>query len=215
MDAEAVIIDDQPISSSFFGVGGWLTDYITPNAFEVRKLYMELMEGVPDDLEQQITALWAWVASEVKYVPFVSGQLRVGNYVSHQRDVWLPPSMVIKTKLGNCANKAFLLTSLIRNLLSADNVFCVLGNLHQPGEGGHAWVEVTINSIDFILETTHADMVPFTNRVKAEIYEDVIYVNDQGTYAIEGRTLLQPFCAVYAAWLKDYLNWTYINREAR
>ena len=213
MEPEAIAIDDQPISSSFFGVGGWLTDYITPNAFEVRQLYEELIAGI-EDLEQQVTALWDWVASEVKYVPFVSGSLRIGNYTSRQRDVWMPPSMVIKTRLGNCANKAFLLTSLVRNLLPPTNVFCVLGNLHQPGEGGHAWVEVTLDDIDYILETTHADMVPFTERIKQDIYEDVIYVNDQGTYALEGRTLIQPFCAVYAEWLKDYLNWTYINSRA-
>ena len=212
MEAQAVEINDQPISAAFFNQGDWLTDFVTPSALEVRTLYEDLTHDI-EDTNEKIVALWSWVASEVKYIPFVSGQLRIGNFVSRQDDVWQYPSMVIKTKLGNCANKSFLLTSLLRNMLPETDVYAVLGNLHQPGEGGHAWVEVIQNGEDYILETTRADMTPFTNKVKADIYEDVIYFNDRLTYAIEGRTLLQPFCAVYADWLSDYLNWAYI--EAR
>jgi hypothetical protein len=210
MDAEALKIDDQPVNSAFFGQGDWLSDFITPEALEVRALYEELTADVPE-LSDKIVACWHWVASEVKYTPFVEGQIRIGSYVSNQKDLWQYPSMVIKTRIGNCANKTFLLTSLLRNVMDHTSVFAVLGNLHQPGEGGHAWVEATINGTDYILETTRADMTPFTNKVRAEIYEDVMYFNDRNTYAVEQRTLLQPFCAVYVDWLKDYLDWNYIE----
>lgn len=210
MESQATLINDQPIDTTFFSEAQWLTDFVTPNSLEVKELYNDLTVGI-QDIRDRILALWERVA-RMRYEEFVSGKLQIGNLVSYQRDLWQMPSMTIKTRVGNCANKSFLLASLIRNTLSDNEVYVVLGNLNQPGPGGHAWVEVTLDK-DYILETTRADMVPFTTAVKASIYEPVIYFNDTSIYAIEGRTVLKPFCRVYADWLKDYLDFVYIQEH--
>lgn len=205
-----VQIDDQPISATFFGEGRWLTDFVTPEALEVQELYDNITDGL-NSIEDRILACWEWVADEVRYVPFVRAKLSVNGHSSVQSDYWATPSQVIKTKIGNCANKSFLLASLLRQELSIGQVKVVLGNLYQPKPGGHAWVEVNYNSYPFIMESTRGDMQPMVAPNVADVYEPVIYFNDQNVSAVEGRTLLTPFTAVYADWLRDYLDWIYIN----
>lgn len=208
---ETITINDQPISASFFGEGRWLTEFITPHTLEVRQLHEKLTQGI-GTLDDRLLACWDWVANEVKYVPFVKGQLRVNGHISTQEDYWQTPSMVIRTKIGNCANKAFLLTSLLRNELPPNSVLCVLGNLYQDSQkGGHAWVEVKFNGKNFIMESTRGDMQPMVVSDEASIYESVVYFNDKMVSTVQGRTVLEPFCAVYASWLKDYLDWVYIQ----
>lgn len=203
-------IDDQPISASFFDVGGWLTSYVTPDALEVQELHKNIISET-SSLETKLLAAWRWVADEVRYVPFVKAKLTINGKSSYQPDYWQAPSQVIGSKIGNCANKAFLLASLLRQDLSASQVKVALGNLHQPAPGGHAWVEVDYNSYPFIMEGTRGDMQPMVATRVADVYEPVIYFNDESVSAIEGRTLLTPFTAVYADWLKDYLDWAYIE----
>lgn len=203
-------INDQPIASSFFNEGRWLTDFVTPDALEVQELYDELTEGLAT-IQEKMEALRYWVASEIKYTHYVWGKIQIGNKISVQRDLWQTPSMAIQTRIGNCANKAFLLASLLRNAMPADDVKVVFGNLHQPGEGGHAWVEVNLNGTAYILETTREDMAPSVATSKADIYEPVIHFNDKTVSVIPDRTLLQPFCRVYTDWLKKYLDWSYIE----
>jgi len=204
-------IDNQPISSTFFGEGRWLTDFITPSALEVKELHKEITQGI-DDLEGRMLACWEWVANRVKYVRFVKGKIWIEGHVSVQDDYWQTPSQLIRTRVGNCSNKAFLLASLLRNDLPAKEVYCVLGNLHQAGTpGGHAWVEFRPNSHGYIMEATRGDMKPMVAAEVAEIYESVVYFNDESVLAFEDRTLLTPFAAVYADWLRDYLDWAYIE----
>jgi len=207
-----MLIDNQPIATTFFGEGRFLTSFITPDALEVRELHNKLIENM-SSRDDRILACWEWVANEVRYTPFVKGKLWINGHYSTQDDLWNEPSVTIRVKVGNCANKAFLLTSLLRNELSADEVYCVLGNLYQPKEGGHAWVEVKLSGQSYIMETTRADIKPFIPVGLTDIYEAVIYFNDKTVYAIEGRTVLSPFCSVYAEWLRDYLDWAYIRRR--
>jgi len=208
---QPIPIDDQPISATFFGEGRWLTDFITPNDLEVENLHKEVTKDI-DELEDRLIACWSWVANKVKYVRFVKAKIWVNGHSSVQDDYWQLPSQTIRTRIGNCANKAILLTSLVRKELPVDKVFCVLGNLHQPlNSGGHAWVEVKLNSHNYILESTRGDMKPFVVSDVADVYESVIYFNDEKVEAIEGRTVLEPFTAVYADWLRDYLDWAYIE----
>ncbi len=209
--AEPTQINDQPISATFFNEGKWLTDFVTPDALEVKDLHGKLIDGV-QYIEDRLIASWGWVAEQVKYVSFVKARITVNGQSAVQSDYWQEPSLVIRTKVGNCANKAFLLASLARRDLPPEQVNVVLGNLRQPsGAGGHAWVEVDVNAHSYIMESTKSDMQPLVATRVAEIYEPVIYFNDKAVSAIEGRTLLTPFKAVYAAWLRDYLDWSYIN----
>ncbi len=207
----AIAINDQPIEATFFGEGKWLTEFITPNALEVKRLHDKLTDGV-DEIGDRVLACWEWVANKVRYVRFVQARIEINGHVSAQEDYWQDPSQVIRTKIGNCANKAFLLCSLLRNELPPERVSAVLGNLNQGGEiGGHAWCEVSLNSHSSILEATRGDMRPMVATDVADMYEPVIYFNDKNLSAIEGRTLLTPFCALYADWLRDYLDFAYIQ----
>ena len=207
----AIQIEDQPIASTFFGEGKWLTDFVTPDALEVQELHERLTNGIYN-LEDKLIASWEWVAEQVKYVSFVKAKLWINGKSAIQSDYWQEPSMVIRTKVGNCANKAFLLASLVRQDLSPEQVNVVFGNLHQPPRaGGHAWIEVNFNSHPYIMESTRGDMKPMVATRVADIYEPVVYFNDKTVRAIEGRTLLQPFSAVYADWLRDYLDFAYIE----
>lgn len=207
---EATKIDNQPISATFFHEGKWLTEFVTPNALEVEKLHGEITQGI-DTLDERIAALRDWVATDVKYVKFVQGRVNIAGNISIQDDLWNDPSVTRRIRIGNCANKAFLLASLARRELSADQVYCVLGNLYNGKAGGHAWVEVILNGQEYILESTRADVPSLIPTFQTKRYEPVHYFNDQAVYTVEGKTVLTPFTACYSTWLKDYLDWAYIE----
>jgi len=207
----AVPIDDQPIAAGFWGQGSWLTDFITPDAFDISDLYKQITEGITDSNEK-ILACWRWVASQVKYVKFVRGRIWINGRSAVQNDYWPPPSLTIQTRVGNCASKSFLLTSLLRNLLSADEVYCVLGNLYNGKAGGHAWVKLNLDDGEHYMESTMPTAPPMVPATAAQRYEAVHYFNDEKVLAIEGRTVLTPFTACYSEWLRSYLHWAYIKR---
>lgn len=204
-----VRIDDQPMLAGFFGEGKWLSDWVTPDQPDILMLWRQITNGI-DTPQERITAAWDWVASQVEYKPFIKATINIEGKQSTQGDYWQTPSLCSLTKRGNCANKAFLLTSLVRNELSPDNVYCVLGNLYNGHKQGHAWVEMLVNGENYILEATRND----TSMVRAdaaERYEAVHYFNDTIVTAVPGRTVLFPMSACYSDWLKDYLDYAYIN----
>jgi len=204
-----ISIDDQPISATFFGEGRWLTDFVTPESLDIVKLHEKLAKGT-SSMEDNIVRCWDWVASEIKYVKFVKGKVDIEGHTSYQDDLWNLPAVTAKIGVGNCANKSFLLSSLLRRELASDKVYCVLGNLYNGKVGGHAWVQARLGGIDYILESTRSDvsMVPVA---LADRYEAVHLFNDERIYAIEGKTVLEPFTSCYSTWLRDYLNWNYIK----
>ncbi len=207
-----IAIDDQPISATFFGEGRWLTDFITPNSIDIAGIYKDLTQGVPV-LEDRIAVLHNYVASRIRYTKFVKGRLWIDGKSSVQDDLWNSPSITARVKVGNCANKAFLMTSLLRQELSSDQVHCVLGNLYNGKAGGHAWVQVALNGEDFIVETTRPDVHPLVPVSTTDRYEAVHLFNDEVALAIEGKTVMEPMTACFSTWLSDYLNWPYINEQ--
>jgi len=206
-----VPIDDQPIAAGFFGEGRWLSDFVTPNQPDILMLYQQLTQGLRTQ-EERITACWDFAANEIKYKSFITAEIRVEGIHSVQEDFWQSPSMVSKTHVGNCANKAFLLTSLLRNELSPDQVYCVLGNLRNGHQQGHAWVQTNIGGREYIVEATRND-VPLLDVVNADRYQPVHYFNDQVILAVPGRTVMTPFEACYSSWLKDYIDFHYVNNQ--
>jgi len=211
MARNPIAIDDQPISAGFFGEGSWLTSFITPDSFDVKTLYDEVTGGITDTKDKMI-ACWQWVASKVKYVKFVKGRIWINGRSSVQNDLWQTPALVINTRIGNCANKSFLLCSLLRNLLPADEVYCTLGNLHNGKPGGHAWVELNLPEGEYIMESTMPTAPPLVPVNAADRYEAVHYFNDEVILAIPDKTQMIPFTACYSDWLSSYLNWAYIQR---
>ena len=119
------------------------------------------------------------------------------------------------TLVHNCANKSFLLTSLLRNELPSSEVYCVLGNLHNGKPGGHAWVQLGLDNEQYTMESTMPTAPPLIPISQAVRYEAVHFFNDESVYAVEGRTQLVPFTNCYSTWLSDYLNWAYIERQRR
>ena len=209
-----VPINDQPIAAGFFGEGRWLTEFITPEASDVTGLYKHITAGI-DTADERIVACWRWVANEVKYVKFVKGKIWINGQWSVQNDLWTTPSMTIQTRVGNCAVKSFLLTSLLRNELPAGEVYCSLGNLYNGKPGGHAWVALKMTEGEYIMETTVPTAPPMVLAEDAKRYEPVHYFNDAEVQAIEGRTQLMPMASVYSSWLSSYLNWAYIEGNKR
>ena len=205
----AIAIEDQPISATFFDEGKWLTSFITPNDPDIQVLWSKLTANIAG-AEAQVISAWDWVAKQIRYVPYVKASINIEGKRASSDDFWQSPSMCSKTGVGNCANKAFLLTSLLRNVFAESSVHCVLGNLHNGHVQGHAWVEVIIDGIPYIVESTRDD-VPLIDARKATRYEAVHYMNDKEVLAIPGKTVMTPFSACYSSWLKDYLDWTYIN----
>jgi hypothetical protein len=204
-----VKIDDQPISATFFGEGRWLSDFVTPDEPDILTLWHEISRGISSQ-QDRIVAAWDWVANQVKYKPFIAARISVEGVTSVQEDFWQSPAMCSKTHVGNCANKAFLLASLLRNEFTADQVHVVLGNLYNGHASGHAWVEVQVGGDSYIVESTRND-VPLSIASLTDRYEPVHYFNDQVVLAVPGRTVLTPFSACYSSWLKDYLDMAYIQ----
>lgn len=214
MPAEAVLIDDQPISASFFGEGKWLSSFITPNALDIKELHNSITKDIAET-QDKVLACWKWVADKVRYVKFVRGRLEIEGKASEQEDLWNTPSVTARVKVGNCANKAFLLTSLIRNDLPSNRVHCVLGNLYSDNPGGHAWVQIKgLDGQDLIMESTRSDVNPLVPADTAARYDAVHLFNDKEVFAIPGKTQMIPFTAAYSDWLKDYLDWKYIKGES-
>jgi len=205
-----IAIDDQPISATFFGEGRWLTDFVTPNALDIKELYKDLTQGITS-LEDRIATLHNYVASQIRYTRFVKGKLWVEGKSSVQDDLWNMPSITARVKVANCANKAFLMTSLLRQDMSSSQVHAVLGNLYNGKPGGHAWVQAKLSGQDYIIETTRADVPALVPASSADRYEAVHLFNDETAYAIEGRTVMEPMTECYSTWLSDYLNWAYIE----
>lgn len=209
---QAIAMDNQPISATFFGEGKWLTDFITPDELEIQRLYERLTKDI-DSLEERIAACRNWVASEIRYKRFISGKLWIEGKSSVQTDLWNLPSITARIGVGNCANMSFLLTSLLRNELSPGQISCVLGNLYNGKPGGHAWVQVKLGGREYIMESTMLDAPLFVPAESVDRYEAVHLFNDKDLYAIEGRTVLEPFTACFSTWLSDYLSWAYINEQ--
>lgn len=205
-----VRVDDQPMDAGFFHEGRWLTSFITPNDLEIELLYEEITRGITDQRER-LAALHQWVAGKIKYKPTIQGQLWIEGHSSFQKDLWMQPALTKRVMVGNCSNKSFLLTSLIRRELGPESVFCVLGNLYNGTASGHAWLQISLDNEMYIMESTQSLVPSLVPVEKATRYEVVHLFNDQNVYAIPGKTVLEPFKACYSTWLKDYLDWSYIN----
>ena len=210
--AGAIIpIDDQPMDAAFFGEVQRLTDFITPDALEVQALYHQLTDGIDDQMER-LAACRQWVASQVRYVETVRAKLEINGRTDFQKDYWSSPQLTIKTRVGNCAIKSFLLASLLRNELPPDQVYCTMGNLYNGKPGGHAWVSVKIPD-EYIMESTTVRVPPLVRADAADRYEAVHYFNDLVILAVEGKTQLEPYARCFSDWLSDYLNWAYIHND--
>ncbi len=208
-----VAMEDQPIDATWFREGRWLTEFVTPDAMEVEELYKELVKGLDDRIER-IKAIHQWVGGEVKYKPYIKSTLIIDGRMSTNKDCWLRPSITRRVKVGNCANKAFLLVSLLRQEMTPGDVHVVLGNLHtEKSIGGHAWAQVNLEERPYVIECTRDDVAALIPQGQTtDRYEPILFFNDKSAYAISTKEIMEPFAVTgYALWLKEYLDIAYIE----
>ena len=206
----AIPWDNQPIgghsAATLLGETKLLTDWITPFSIEIQDKYDKLTSGL-NSLEDKILTCLRFVAS-FPYSRFIRVDTRIADKTFTQTDAWLEPAQAIRAPKINCANRAFLLTSLLRQALPADRVFTVFGNLNTDHQDGHAWSYVRLDQ-DYLLEPTNSPakvaLVPVDI---TPMYEDIIYLSDAGVVAIPDRALRQPFsdCFHCICWLSDYID---------
>ena len=86
----------------------------------------------------------------------------------------------------NCANRAFLLTSLAKNELPySGQVYCVMGVINSDGGGDHAWVEAQLDGRIHILEATITDKFRAIIPVSClDIYESKVYFDEDRVYTV-------------------------------
>ena len=176
-----IIADNQPIDARF-GDSVWLTSFLTPQNPDVRLKYLELTDGIAST-KDKIDALWRYVA-EFKYRPIIASTLVTPGRKLYQEDTWFYPAEAMLLQNLNCANRAFLLTSLLKNELPVrGQVYCVMGALTNNGRGNHAWVQAQINGQLYILEAT------ITNKARAiipveclDIYKGEVYFDEETVY---------------------------------
>lgn len=202
--------DNQAIASRFGTEAVWLTDFITPQNPDVRLLHEQLTDHL-DSLDARLFSLWKHVA-DIPYSATVKTTLTVGGRRFSQNDTWLLPAETIRlSPIANCANKSFLLASLVRNELPPGIVSCVMGNLALNHVGAHAWVQVNLNGRDYIMETTQPSLDrALLDACNLGAYEPVLYFNDEEVYsevtepsALEILNKPFGFCAI--PFLEQYL----------
>ncbi len=176
-------VDNQPIDSRF-GEAVWLTDFITPDNPEVVLKYRELTKGLYRT-EDIVAALWHYVAI-FPYRPTIAARLKAGGKSFYQDDTWFYPAETIKIETSNCANRAFLLASLMKNHLSnPGDVYVVVGNISLDGIGAHAWVQVNIGGRPYILETTQPNLPHVLIPVSSSgVYLPAVYFDENSVYTV-------------------------------
>jgi len=200
---EALPINDQPISeATLFDESRWLSEWVTPDNLEIRTEYEGLTEGLTDSWNK-VMACFNRVL-DIPYTEAVKVKIYVDGRTFVQKDAWLDPGQALRAPKLNCANRSFLLASLLRQQYLPDKVWVVLGNLNLDGLGGHAWVLLRANQ-DYILETTSPKIrAPITH---SDAHEEVIFFNDKEVRAVPERQIKEPFSKCWChPLLEDYLD---------
>jgi len=203
--------DNQPIgghsAATLFGETKLLTSWITPDSIDIQNKYDQLTSGL-NSIEDKVKVCLAYV-SDIPYTQFVKVSANVAGKRFVQPDAWLEPSQALYVSRLNCANKTYLLASLLRQELPPESVWACLGNLNSDHQDGHAFGYIRLNK-DYILETTNPKVRDKLISIESvgNIYEDIVYVNDVGVRAIPERKIREPFSACYRClpFLSDYLD---------
>jgi len=204
---KAVVCDDQPIgnrtAATMFHEARFLSSWIDPKSLEVQDAYKSITSGF-NRFENKVVACWDFV-KRIPYHPFVPSRVTVGGVSYSQDDAWLDPGQTLRVGYLNCFNKSILLASLLRQEFPPEDIYVCLGNVQSDGIGGHAFLYLATG--DYIMECTDPHLrLPFIRAEEADIYESVIFFNDEYTFCIPGATLTMPLGACCVRWLEDYIS---------
>jgi hypothetical protein len=201
--------DNQPIDTRF-GDAAWITDFITPDNPDVILKYQQLTEGLTDPNDIAYSC-WYYISHQ-PYIPLISAKLTAAGKTFRQKDTWFYPAESIHIGKGNCANKSFVLTSLLKNRFkSPGEVYCAVGNVTLDGIGSHAWVQMNQGGRSYLLETTQPNITKALIPTDiAEAYEPMVYFDEKNVYTtgekVSVRQVLQSHFGVCAVpFLQTYL----------
>lgn len=204
----AILVDDQPIgghmAATMLHESRYLTSWFNDEDLEVQAKYKEITDGLPS-LESKIIACWQYV-KDIPYTQFVSTKVIVAGRAFAEKDTWLDAGQTIQVPSLNCMNKSILLANLLRQELSPDQVYICLNNVRDDGIGGHAVCYLKLDR-DYVLETTNPRVAtPFMLAEDTDIYEPVVFFNDDQVWRVEGVDLKEPFGMCCVRWLSDYID---------
>jgi len=201
--------DNQPINARAAGDANWITDYITPRNPDVMLKYQLLSKGLYRS-EDIITAIWRYVAS-FPYKETISSKLITGGKTFIQKDTWFYPAETLKIQTSNCANRAFLLASLLKNhLTEPGDVYVVVGNITIDGIGAHAWVQVRVNDRPYFLEATQLNLPNAFIPTSQSAYNPIVYLDENSVYTVSttidiAEVLSARFGVCAIPFLRNYL----------
>jgi len=171
----------------FFGEERDIREFVQPWSSPVA----DVAERLPPDKDQAIFAAWEYVHQHVVY-PLVEPsdyryqeaflrdaggikvfEPRVALMSETRYDFFQMPSETLAEGAGDCEDSSLLLTSILRNRLSSEEVFVTIGMWQGFG---HAWVTVVRNGKHYIVETTRAPTKPL--KLEGPPYVPYIRFND-------------------------------------
>lgn len=176
-------------AATIFGAivaAGWLFKPFPAKAI-IRPLDMK---KVADQLRHEsanedefIMKSWDYVAKNVQYLGYGSNVelVKDGAWCDGTCDA---PFRTLDAKSGNCVAMSAMLVSILRNYMSAEQVFMAAGEISI---GGHAWVVVQRSDRNwYLLEAT--DKPNGWHRVESldKIYTPYVHFNDVHYYCNQG-----------------------------
>lgn len=180
-----IIVSDKRFAGELHNV----RDFITPRATEVIFLFNQLKCPNPKDT---LINCWQWIEDNVSYPTDRLGRMvdrqefiSFGTlYYVNSTDFWFLPCEVIararlarkygRKALGDCEDISLTLTSLMRNQLSPQDVYCVMGDYFNSQAAGHAWVKCRLNGAWHIIDPT----TPVGKPIDMDRYDEYILFND-------------------------------------
>jgi hypothetical protein len=184
----------------FFAValaGGfiWVASRVPETTISIKrfinpKAVSYIASRLPEQEDDFILSAWNIVGGEVKYKPFGS-VLHFNDSTVKCLNCLLPDRMLeMSHPESNCVGKSVLLTSILRNRLSAGRVYVVMGSYQgnpkiPPKNRGHAWVAVKRMGVWYVLEST----VPpsrtnpwYSMSSLSGLYAPEAFINDYGIF---------------------------------
>jgi len=162
----------------------WIQSRLSKGRYSLADLFSPqrvayIADALPQDEDEFILAAWDLVGRKIRYSAYGSTIKFFDSSVSCQR--CLLPEQVLRRRSANCAGKAHLLVSLLRNRLPEDRVYMAIGGLAEDHVGGHAWVIVQGHTgVWYVLESTMPPRaqpwIPMAS--VSSLYIPDAYVND-------------------------------------
>ncbi len=171
-----------PIKKRFGDEAYDIREFIQPTTYAVESLFTRLWsQGVRDYL-----GFFNWVIENVKplsadeeYADYhkleaflLPGRSRP-KQVWETYDYWSFPAETLRAGYGDCEDKSFLLTSLLRHFIP--EVYSSVGYFNG---GGHVWTSIKTKNGFMVLETT-LDKMPDSIEIEGKEYETIMRFNDE------------------------------------